>query len=224
MFISIEEFDKKTREWRKRLNVTDIPKAPKSSALLVLDMQNEFLTDAGQMQVWAGPAIIPYVATLIQVFRKARMPVFFTRHICLEPFRHKDDLLSMRSVGDIGCFLKEGAKSSEIHPSVRPFPEEPIITKYRYSAFYDTPLDTMLRINGVESVFLAGVASNICCDSTARDAFYRGYDVFFPLDANGGLDEASHIETLRTIAMSFGTVCDTNQITQVLTKLNKARK
>jgi nicotinamidase-related amidase len=213
-FLTQTNFKVKVDEWARACAIPEKCEMHgdlDAPALLVLDMQNEFLLPTGQMQVWGGPAIIPNVVRLIDRFRQDGNPVVFSRHICLEPYKHKDTLQSMKGVSNFSQFLREGSKGAHLHRQIRPMKNELVITKYKYSAFYDSPLDSFLRVNKIKQLVITGVATNICCDSTARDAFYRGYSVFFPIDGSGGIDEATHLATLQTMRMSFGQLCRVDQ-------------
>lgn len=199
--------------WKMAVGITNNPLLQlKRPALLVLDMQNDFLLDAGQLPVWGGPAVIPRIKQLIAAFRALRLPIFFTRHYCIEPYRHKDDLGSMKNVDKPDEFLRKGSMGAEFHVDIAPAQDDFVVTKYRYSGFYDTPLDTLLRVNQITDVVITGVATNICCETTAHDAFFRGYNVIFMLDATGGTDEVAHIATLRNIKLSYGAVVTTEII------------
>jgi len=188
-----------------------------SPALLVLDMQNEFLSESGQMPVWGGPAIIPHVKRLLNAFRTSGYPVFFTKHLCIEPYRHQGELQVMDGVANPGSFLREGCAGAKIHEELRPRKDEQIITKYRYSAFYDTPLDTFLKVNRINEVIITGVATNICCETTAHDAFFRGYRVLFTIDGTGGTDESAHLASIRNIKLSYGKPVTVESIVTALT-------
>jgi nicotinamidase-related amidase len=221
-FLTTAELKAKTSKWARACSLQpdfEIRNDFDAPALLVLDMENEFLVRSGQMKVWGGPAIIPNVLALVSAFRAKGYPVIYTRHVCLEPYKHKDTLRSMSGINDLAQFLRDGSNGAKLCRQLRPTKKEFVITKYKYSAFYDTPLDTHLRVNQIRQVVISGVASNICCDSTARDAFYRGYKVYFPIDGNGGMDEPTHVATLRTMALSFGQLC---QVKHVLTHLRSA--
>lgn len=220
-FLSLTELSAQLESWKQTLGLdekttVELP----NPALLVLDMQNDFLLNSGQMRVWGGPAIIPRVKMLISSFRACSIPVFFTRHLCIEPFRHKGHLPSMRDVHDPENFLSEGSIGVEIHSELRPESQDYIITKYRYSGFYDTPLDTLLKVNGIKSVIVVGVATNICCETTAHDAFFRGYRVAFCVDGTGATDENAHLASLRNIRMSYGDLVTVDQVVRQLTTAN----
>lgn len=215
--LSPEKIVSKAKEWAHMLGLDDERSFTlQSPALLVLDMQNEFLLGSGQLQAWGGPAIISNVTKLIAAFRDAGALVIFSRHICLEPRKHQGQLAIMERVSNAPDLLRDGSKGAEFHGAVRPSGGDLVITKYRYSAFYDTPLDTVLRINQVSDVIITGVATNICCEATAHDAFFRGYGVAFAIDATGGTDEAAHLATLKNIQLSYGRLVTTDQLTRSL--------
>jgi len=223
-FLSLTELPARLDSWKQLLGVDENAtfKLP-TPALLVLDMQNDFLLESGQMPVWGGPSIIPQIKLLINAFRAYSIPVFFTRHLCIEPFRHKGHLSSMNGVHDPASFLSEGSMGAEIHSGLRPDDHDYIITKYRYSAFYDTPLDTLLKVNSIGSVVVAGVATNICCETTAHDAFFRGYRVVFCIDGTGATDENAHLASLRNIRLSYGDLATTSQVIRQLAKANTTK-
>lgn len=216
-FASPKEFDGMVERWCRELSIDPVlPLRFESPALLVLDMQREFLSQSGQLPVWGGPVIVPRVTKLVEVFRKVNQPVIFTQHICLEPRKHKHVLGIMEHVSDTGSVLREGSEGVAFHQDISPASGEPVITKYRYSAFFDTPLDTLLRVNNIQEVVITGVATNICCETTAHDAFFRGYKVFFTVDATGGTDEGAHLASLRNIRLSYGSLVTADQLVSSL--------
>jgi nicotinamidase-related amidase len=220
LFLSAADLEPKVAAWTAALGIEEEPEWElRAPALLVLDMQNEFLTTEGQLPVWGGPAIIPRVKSLVETFRRTRQPVVFTRHVCIEPFAHASIVGVMRAIRDPASFLPPEGPSTEIHSDLRPSPEEYVITKYRYSAFYGSPLETILRIAGIREVVITGVATNICCEATAHDAFFRGFDVLFAVDGTGGIDEASHLATLRTIQAAYGRLVTMGQMQKALTRI-----
>jgi len=110
----------------------------------------------------------------------------------------------------------EGSPESEIHPELAPMPEEKIVLKHRYSAFYNTDLETVLRCLKIEDVVICGVMTNMCCESTARDAYYRDYRVFFPADGTGSISEQMHLASLLNLAFGFAYVTTCNDIVEQL--------
>ncbi len=178
-----------------------------SSVLLVVDMQRFFLDADSPTFTCGGLAILPTVKRLIKAFRRADRPVIFTRHV-----HHPDDLDS----GIMGWWWEgkclEGSPESEIHSELAPLPNEKVVFKHRYSAFYNTDLETVLRCLKVEDLVIAGVMTNMCCESTARDAYYRDYRVFIPADGTGTISEEMHLASLLNLAYGFALVTTSDEI------------
>lgn len=176
-----------------------------SSALLVVDMQRFFLDAGSPTFTCGGLAILPRVKSLLGDFRRASRPVIFSQHV-----HHPGDLDS----GIMGWWWEgkclEGSPESEIHPELAPLPGEKVVPKHRYSAFYNTDLETVLRCLKIEDIVIAGVMTNMCCKSTARDAYYRDYRIFLPADGSGSINEEMHLASLLNLAFGFAyvTTCD----------------
>ena len=175
--------------------------APGKSALLVVDMQMFFLDPGSPTYACGGPAALPAVKRLIAAFRRAKRPVVFTRHV-----HHPTglDLGLMDWWWEGKCF--EGSEASEIHPDLAPLPGEKVIFKHRYSAFYGTDLETVLRCLGINDLVVCGVMTNLCCESTARDAYFRDCRVFIPADGTGTITEEMQVASLLNLAFGFAYV------------------
>jgi ureidoacrylate peracid hydrolase len=106
----------------------------------------------------------------------------------------------------------EGSPESEIHQDISPESNEKVIFKHRYSAFYNTDLETVLRCLQVEDIVIAGIMTNMCCESTTRDAYYRDYRVFFLADGTGSITEEMHLASLLNLAFGFAWVTDVDTI------------
>lgn len=207
-YVTAESLKSKTRNWLEAIrsfNQHQMRLNSEKSALLVVDMQRFFLDPTSPTFTCGGLAILPSVRSLIDTFRSANRPVIFTRHV-----HHPDDLDS----GIMGWWwegkCKEGTLESEIHTELLPLPGEKVVLKHRYSAFYNTDLETVLRCLKVEDIVVCGIMTNICCESTARDAYYRDYRVFFPADGTGSINEEMHTASLLNLAFScaYVTTCD----------------
>jgi nicotinamidase-related amidase len=184
----------------------------RASALLVVDMQRFFLDPASPNFTCGGLAIVPTLRRLVDAFRRAGRPVIYTRHV-----HHPGDL----DRGIMGWWWEaaciEGSLESEIHPHLAPTAGEKVVLKHRYSAFYNTDLETVLRCLKVEDIVVSGVMTNMCCESTARDAYYRDYRVFFLADGTGSVNEEMHLASLLNLAFGFAYVTTTNVISEQLT-------
>ena len=177
------------------------------SALLVVDMQYFFLDPGSPTFTPGGPAVLPGIKKLLEAFRTANRPVLFTRHV------HHPDLLDAGIMGwwwDGMCL--EGSPESKIHAEIAPRDGEKVIDKHRYSAFYNTDLETVLRVLKIEDLVIAGVMTNMCVESSARDAYYRDYRVFIPADGTGSINERMHLASLLNLAFGFAWVTDVDEL------------
>jgi ureidoacrylate peracid hydrolase len=150
-------------------------------------MQNDFL-QIPSLVTRAAQVILPNLKRAITFCRQSDIRVVYTKHV----HRHdRSDLglfaISAPNVAS-GAILAEGSPGAEIHPAIAPLPSEAVIKKHRYSAFYGTDLEIVLRGLGVDTVVIAGVTTENCCHATARDAFFRDYRVVFLSDATGAPD------------------------------------
>jgi nicotinamidase-related amidase len=181
------------------------------SALLVIDMQQFFLQPTSPTFTCGGLAILPTVRQLIHAFRAANRPVIYTCHV-----HHPDRL----DAGIMGWWWQgmctEGSEESKVHSDIAPLPNEKVVFKHRYSAFYNTDLEIVLRGLKIEDLVVSGLMTNLCCESTARDAFYRDYRVFFLADGTGSVNEEMHLASLLNLAFGFAYVTVTNEILQWL--------
>ncbi len=105
----------------------------------------------------------------------------------------------------------EGAK---FHPGFEPRPGEIHVTKHRYSPFFGTTLDAILRSRDIRTVIVAGLTADVCVSSTARDAFQREYNVITLSDCAAELTQARHESGLQTLAANFGVVCTSDDVVQ----------
>jgi len=213
-YVTPESIDAKADLWLEKLsafNQHQMTLDADHSALLVIDMQKFFLNPQSPSFTCGGIAILPEVSRLIATFRKTNRPVIYTRHV-----HHPDHLDS----GIMAWWWKgmciEGSPESEIHPDLAPLPGEKTIFKHRYSAFYNTDLETVLRCLKIEDLVIAGVMTGMCCESTARDAYYRDYRVFFLADGTGSINEEMHFASLLNLAFGFAYVTKTDQIIAAL--------
>ena len=106
----------------------------------------------------------------------------------------------------------EGSPESEIAPELMPLPTEKVVLKHRYSAFYNTDLETVLRCLKIQDIVISGVMTNMCVESTARDAYFRDYRVWIPADGTGSINEEMHLASLMNLALGFAQVTTTEAI------------
>ncbi|MFO7974008.1 MAG: isochorismatase family protein [Candidatus Hydrogenedentota bacterium] len=207
-YVTYENIESKARAWLEQIrpyNQHEMRLNVAASALIVIDMQEFFLDAASPTFTCGGVSILPNVKRVIDAYRQANRPVIFTQHV-----HHPGDL----DCGLMGWWWKgkciEGSPESEIHVDLAPMPGDKIVAKHRYSAFYNTDLETVLRCLGVEDIVVSGIMTNLCCESTARDAYYRDYRVFFLADGTGSISEEMHLASLLNLGFGFAyvTTCD----------------
>jgi ureidoacrylate peracid hydrolase len=215
-YVTPESLEARTRVWLEQIahaNTHKMKFTKERAALLVIDMQDFFLDPASPTFTCGGLAILPGLKQLISSFRKAGRPVIYTRHV-----HHPDRL----DAGIMGWWWEgmciEGSPESRFHREIAPQPNEKVIIKHRYSAFYHTDLETVLRCLKIEDLVISGVMTNLCCESTARDAYYRDYNVFFLADGTGSINEEMHLASLLNLAFGFAFVTTTGHISQQLLK------
>ncbi len=209
-YVRADSIDEKAREWLKTIepfNQHRMKLNKERAALLIVDMQKFFLDPASPTFTCGGLGILPNVKKLIEAFRQNNCPVIYTCHV-----HHPDRI----DAGIMGWWWEgmclEGSAESEVHDEIAPLPNEKVIFKHRYSAFYNTDLETVLRCQHIEDLVIAGIMTNMCCESTARDAYYRDYRVFFPADGTGSINEEMHVASLLNLAFGFANVTTTGEI------------
>ncbi len=213
-YVTTDSLQEKTQLWLENIapyNVHDMELTKERAALLVIDMQKFFLDPESPTFTCGGRAILPNVKRLIAAFRQANRPIIHTRHV-----HHPEGI----DAGIMGWWWQgmclEGTPESEIHDDIAPLAHEKVVLKHRYSSFYNTDLETVLRCLNVEDLVISGIMTNMCCESTARDAYYRDYRVFFLADGTGSINEEMHLATLLNLAFGFAFVTTTDQILQQL--------
>lgn len=190
---------------------------PKSTALIVVDVQNDFCHSDSPLgkigfDMTAAQDMVPRLLQLVEAARSAGTTVVWVRMVLNEWTRSpvaEEHRMRLRRNADLIC--KEGSWGAEFY-RVEPAPNEPIVTKHRYSAFVDTDIELILRSRGITSVVLTGVATNVCVESTARDAFMRDYYVTFVQDCSATYDADKHAATLRNVADHFGVVVTSDEL------------
>jgi nicotinamidase-related amidase len=187
------------------------------ACLLVIDMQNEFLAEDGAVFFHYAEAIVPNIKRLLKAFRDATRPVVFTGHVHEDPAVDGGMTAEWWPEIKLGKSLIKGTRGVEIFPAVKPAKHERIIWKHRYSAFYNTDLEIVLRGMGVTDLVITGVLTNCCCESTARDAFFRDFRVFFLADATAASEPEFHVASLKNLAYAFAYVTTPDRIIRQMT-------
>lgn len=180
--------------------------SPEGSVLLVIDMQRFFLDPASHAYIPGSNAAVKNAQKLVAKYRQRSLPIIFTRHALL---RDEDPGVMGRWWGDV---LRDDDDLSEIVPALAPLKGEQVLRKSRYSAFVGTNLEGILRRKRAQRILITGVATHLCCETTARDAFMRDFDVFFVVDATASKSEDLHLAALRTLADGFAIPVTTEEV------------
>lgn len=161
---------------------------PAKTAMIVVDMQNDFVAAGAPMETPAARAMVPKLAEALKACRVAGTRVIFTAHA------HRRDGCDMGLFDDLHppianrAALVDGTAGVEIYPDLAPMTGEHVIKKHRYSGFFGTDLDMILREWGVDTVIISGTTTENCCHATARDAMFLNYRVVFLSDATATYD------------------------------------
>ena len=185
----------------KELNISD-------AALLIIDMQRYFCDEDSHAFVEDALVIIPKIQSLLDHFRENNRPVFFTSFAVKEG--ETDPIADWWE-----DTVKEGSPQAEITKDLSPRDDEIIIRKPTYDAFIRTDLEKHLRDRGIKQLVITGVLTNFCCETSARSAFCRGFDVFVISDAVAAYDEEAHLASLKNLAWGFASVVETGDIVGV---------
>jgi len=188
------------------------------TALLVIDMQNGFCHPEGSfaklgLDVSLCTAAVAGCRRLVDAAHAAGVPVIYTRYVYRADYRDGGVLVQeiMPALGSSGS-LAAGSWDAELVDELPPTPDDFVIDKNRYSAFYGTGLEPVLTSLGVRNLVLCGVTTNMCVETTARDASQRDYRTFVVSDATGELEESRHEAALATLGFGFGAVVTTADV------------
>ncbi|HKP18534.1 MAG TPA: isochorismatase family cysteine hydrolase [Gaiellaceae bacterium] len=198
--------------------------APAHTALVVVDVQNDFCAEGGMMDK-EGMDLRPVqelaadLPRLIGEARSAGALVVFVRNVYSTEANHylSDVWLEQASRRRAGSYTVRpvctpGSWEGDFYGDVRPLPDEPVITKHRFSAFHNTDLETVLRARSIRTIVLAGIATNVCVETTAREAFVRDYYVVFLSDGTATYDREAHDATLSVVDQFFGQVASMDEV------------
>lgn len=190
--------------------------APGVTALVAIDLQNDFCAEGGYFdRTGADLSLVhPAVDNLIPLIDAARsagvMPIFVRSHYD-EAYLSEAQNARRRRVGWKIPLCVQGTWGVEFY-KVAPKPGEVIVTKHRYDAFFNTDLELVLRSNNIRNLILAGVATNVCVDSTLRSAFFRDFEVVLAHDCCAARNTRAHEATLDNTRQHFGIVASSNDI------------
>jgi ureidoacrylate peracid hydrolase len=188
-----------------------MPRLLHNSALVIVDMQNGFCHPDGSFSKLTLPvsrhtAIVPAISLLRAWSHSRNIPVIFTR---LEfDADYSDSGLVMADqpqLRKLSAFVR-GTWDAAIVDELKPREGEYILSKTRNTAFYETELEALLEKLGIEQLLVTGVGTNVCVESTVRDAWTRGFRCLTVSDATATLSDEDHQASLRSMGWFGGTV------------------
>uniref|UniRef100_A0A8H7NGL3 Isochorismatase-like domain-containing protein n=1 Tax=Bionectria ochroleuca TaxID=29856 RepID=A0A8H7NGL3_BIOOC len=192
-------------------------------ALLVVDMQNGFCHENGsfaKIGMQSEPSsIIPKINELRSAFRAANLPVFFLRTSYNADYSNRRG----RDRGDKIERLQgliQGSWDADILNELTPESDEAVIDKTRFSGFFNTTLEETLKERGINHVVLTGVGTDVCVETTARDAYMRNLGTTTVSDATGTCNEADHLAALHALRI-FGGTASTAEVIEALRSRNQ---
>ncbi|MEG6508864.1 isochorismatase family cysteine hydrolase [Methyloligella sp. 2.7D] len=209
--------------------------APEKTALLIIDMQKDFCAEGGYVHhagydVDAARGLIPAIQKVRAKLRDWGGLVIHTREghrpdlsdlPPLKRWRSENAGAGIGSQGPLGKLLIRGEPGWEIVEPLCPEPDEPVIDKPGYSAFHATDLQQILTVRGITHLIFAGVTTDICVNSTLREAVERGFECLTLSDCCAATDPENHAAALRTIVTEggiFGAVATSKDLVLALSK------
>ena len=190
---------------------------PKKAALLVIDVQNYFAHPEGRAYLPAGKTALLNIFGLMDAFSAKKYPIIVTRHC------HNSE----ESLGMMGKFYYDHIKCGEWDSELIDELKNKIqaasakgtnadiiktIQKNTYDAFWNTGLNDHLNKKNISQLVITGCMTHLCCETTARSAFVRGFEVYFVSDATFTKSDTFHAGTLNAVADGFGIVVNSEDI------------
>ena len=179
----------------------------KRTAVIVVDMVNEFFEPGGKIVLEGGTVLYAPVNTLLDAAHQAHIPVFYTNQ-WLRP----DDALFKKRIPH--CLMHTWG--AQIVDALHRFPDDIVVPKRRYSAFFGTDLDLHLRERHIATMMVTGGVTNICVRSTVHDAFFLGYEVVVPVECVAATTPQAQETSLYDIDTHYGTVVPLGQVLSLL--------
>jgi biuret amidohydrolase len=211
------------------------PIIPEKTAMIVVDMQNDFGQEGALIEIPRARAMVPRLNHLLDVCRAHQIPVIYIHHVIrggdIDAGRLADHHEAIRN----NKAILAGTPNVEIYEGLKPHPGDLVVAKPRYSAFYGTDLEAILRSQGIDTLIISGTVTDVCCESTTRDAFSRDYKVIFLSDGTAATDwpdlgfgpvSAEEVQkvVLTVLAMCFAQVSSIDQVMAEIEQLSADTK
>lgn len=178
------------------------------TAFVIIDMQEYFCNPASHAFIPASEAIIAPIKKVQKACVESKAPVVFTRHIN-----------TSENAKMLGTWWKDVIKRESPFASIsRKFETEgyKVVEKMQYDAFFGTELEGFLKSSGISTIVFAGVMTNLCCETTVRSAFVRGFRPYLPVDLTATVSELFHLSTILNLSYGFAAPSLSSQILDCL--------
>jgi nicotinamidase-related amidase len=176
---------------------------PSRTALIIGDMQNDFVTEGGTLVVPSAEGTIPAIRNLLELARESGMKVVFVQDT------HNDGDPEWEIWGE---HCREGSWGWQVVDELAPGEDEATIRKPRYDAFYGTGLEHLLRLWDVDTLIICGTVANICVHYTASSAAMRWFEVIVPSDCISSFNDFDMEASLSQTATLLGEVTSSDRI------------
>ncbi|MCL2367401.1 MAG: cysteine hydrolase [Oscillospiraceae bacterium] len=193
--------------------ISNLDKIKKEQCVLVIiDMQNDFIAEGAPIECKGGRAIIPNIQKMKAWARGKGIPVIYTQEV------HRPEKIDfgLELVRNEPEHCVEGQPGTEIVSALTPEPGDFVVVKRRYSAFYLTDFEVLLKGLGRNTLLLAGAATNVCVYATALDAQQRDMPVVVLSDCCAGITEELHQAFLQNVDWVIGDVSTSDGLMEVL--------
>jgi ureidoacrylate peracid hydrolase len=197
---------------------------PSKTALVVVDMQNYFVAPGAPAACDHGPAIAPNINRLAETLRDKGGKVYWIQTEALpedaNDWQNLYEMLGAKGKESRLAGLDSESQLYDLWPEMDRREEDETVVKTRYSAMLENSSDLKRRMDeaGVDTVLITGVATNVCCEATARDSMMMGYRTVMVHDGMATFTDAQHNASLETFYMLFGDVQSTDETVGYLEK------
>jgi len=187
-------------------------------ALIVVDMQNAFVAKGmSPLEVPIAREIVPTINRLAVALRGAGGQVVWVQNLVVDDASwsvYLDRFMTPERRAAVVRVLERGSEGQALYPELVLEAADLVVEKTRYSAFLraSSNLDDMLRARGIDTVVIVGTVTNICCESSARDAMMLNYNVVFVSDGNAALTDEAHNATLATLMQICADVMSAEEV------------
>ncbi len=192
---------------------------PSRTALLVVDMQNAFVDPEGALGVATAAGVVPAINRLAEGLRERGCTIAWVRTTFSSVGRGRwDGYFARIAPGDGGEALRANfyadSPGHAFWPGLKRQPMDLIVAKDRFSAFVEgaSELESQLRARGVDTLLITGTLTNVCCESTMRDAMMRDFQCVLVDDACAARTDAEHLASLENAARFFGDVMSSEDV------------